>query len=121
MSSARPWPLCWTLAKRRRLSRDRVDLIVSAVAGDWAFHASDRFVSVDPTLDNPTEEYDPHANKTVVAVGADCWVVLGYTGLAFLDGKPTDQLIAEAISGYDDARNAHVLVAATEPALSGDS
>jgi hypothetical protein len=79
-----------------------VTLIVSAVVGNWAFHASDRFVSVDPTPDNPTGEYDPHANKTVVVVGTDCWVVLGYTGIAYLDGKPTDQLIAEAISGYDE-------------------
>jgi hypothetical protein len=77
-------------------------LIVSLVAGNWAFHASDRFVSVEPTPDNPTGEFDPHANKTVIVIGTDCWVVLGYTGIAFLDGKPTDQLIAEAISGYDE-------------------
>ncbi|CKI23813.1 hypothetical protein LTT02_28490 [Mycolicibacterium smegmatis] len=77
-------------------------LIVAAVVGNWAFHASDRFVSVEPTPDNPTGEYDPHSNKTVVVLGIDCWVVLGYTGLAFLDGKPTDRLIAEAISGYDE-------------------
>ena len=77
-------------------------LIVAAVAGNWAFHASDRFVSVEPTPDNPTGEFDPHSNKTVVVVGSDCWLVLGYTGIAYLDGKPTDQVIAEAISGYDD-------------------
>jgi hypothetical protein len=77
-------------------------LIVGLVAGNWAFHASDRFISVKPTSANPTGEYDPHSNKTVVVVGTDCWVVLGYTGLAFLDGRPTDQLIAEAISGYDE-------------------
>jgi hypothetical protein len=77
-------------------------LIVAAVTGKWAFHASDRFVSVKPTPANPTGEYDPHSNKTVVVVGTDCWVVLGYTGLAFLDGKPTDRVIAEAISGYDE-------------------
>lgn len=77
-------------------------LIVALVAGNWAFHASDRFVSVNPTPANPTGEYDPHSNKTVVVVGTDCWVVLGYTGLAFLGGKPTDRLIAEAISGYDE-------------------
>ncbi len=77
-------------------------LIVALVAGNWAFHASDRFVSVKPTPANPTGEYDPHSNKTVVVVGTDSWVVLGYTGLAFLDGKPTDRLLAEAISGYDE-------------------
>lgn len=72
------------------------------MAGNWAFHASDRFVSVKPTPANLTGEYDPHSNKTVVVVGTDCWVVLGYAGLAFLDGKPTDRLLAEAISGYDE-------------------
>ena len=77
-------------------------LIVAAVAGNWAFHASDRFVSVEPTPDNPTGEFDPHSNKTVAVVGSDCWIVLGYMGIAYLDGKPTDQLIAEAISGDDD-------------------
>ena len=77
-------------------------LIVAAVAGNWAFHASDRFVSVEPTPDNPTGEFDPHSNKTIVVVGSDCWLVLGYAGIAYLDGKPTDQLIAEAISGYDE-------------------
>lgn len=77
-------------------------LIVSLIAGHWAFHASDRIISVEPSTANPTGEYDPHSNKTVVVVGTDAWVVLGYSGLAFLDGKPTDPLIAEAISGYDD-------------------
>ena len=77
-------------------------LIVAVVAGNWAFHASDRVVSAEPTPDNPTGEFDPHSNKTVVVVGTDCWVVLGYTGIAYLDGKPTDHLIAEAISGCDE-------------------
>jgi hypothetical protein len=77
-------------------------LTVAVVAGNWAFHASDRFVSVEPMPDDPAGEFDPHSNKTVAVVGTDCWVVLGYTGLAYLDSKPTDQVIAEAISGYDD-------------------
>lgn len=77
-------------------------LIVAVATGNYAFHASDRYVSVQPTPKNPTGDWDLHANKTVVAIGSDCWLVLGYTGLAYLDGKPTDQVIAEAISGYDD-------------------
>jgi hypothetical protein len=79
-----------------------VTLIVAVATGNYAFHASDRYVSVQPTPKNPSGDWDLHANKTVVAIGSDCWLVLGYTGLAYLDGKPTDQLIAEAISGYDD-------------------
>ena len=59
-------------------------------------------MSVQPTPRNPGGDWDLHANKTVIATGSDCWLVLGYTGLAYLDGKPTDQVIAEAISGYED-------------------
>lgn len=77
-------------------------LIINAIWGPWAFHASDRFVSVPVTAQNPTGEFDPHSNKTVVVIGSDCWLVMGYTGIAYLNGRPTDQLIAEAISGYDD-------------------
>jgi hypothetical protein len=81
-------------------------LIVSAVAGNWAMHASDRYVGVKATPKGAPVEHDPHSNKTVVVCARDYWVVLGYTGLAYLDGKPTDQLIAEAISGYDDLSGA---------------
>jgi hypothetical protein len=77
-------------------------LILGAVFGNWAVHASDRHVTVSTTRRNPTGEHDPNANKTVVVTGSDCWLVLGYTGLAYLDGKPTDQVIAEAISGYEN-------------------
>lgn len=77
-------------------------LIVAVATGHYAFHASDRYVSVQKTPKNPSGDWDMHANKTVIAVGSDCWLVLGYTGLAYLDGRPTDQLIAEAISGYED-------------------
>ncbi|MGV0993529.1 MAG: hypothetical protein ACOYB7_14880 [Mycobacterium sp.] len=77
-------------------------LIVAVSTGNFAVHASDRYVSVQRTPRSPSGDWDVNANKTVVAIGSDCWVVLGYTGLAYLDGKPTDQVIAEAISGYDD-------------------
>jgi hypothetical protein len=80
-------------------------LIVAVAYRHYAFHASDRYVSVQPTPQNPGGDWDMHANKTVIAVGSDCWLALGYTGLAYLEGKPTDQLIAEAISGVDDLPN----------------
>lgn len=77
-------------------------LIINAVWGPWAFHASDRFLSTVATQGKPALPWDPHSNKTVVVLGSDCWLVLGYTGMAFLDRKPTDQVIAEAISGHPD-------------------
>ncbi|MDT7720338.1 MAG: hypothetical protein QOE94_1349 [Mycobacterium sp.] len=85
-----------------------VTLILSAVCGRWAFHASDRFVSVKKTPKNPTGEHDPHSNKTVVVVGSDCWEVIGYSGLAYLNGRPTDQLIAEVLSGREDLSSAGI-------------
>lgn len=58
------------------------------------------------TAQNPTGEFDPHSNKTVVVIGSGCWLVMGYSGVAYLNGKPTDQVIAEAISGYDNLSGA---------------
>ena len=41
------------------------------------------------------------ANKTVIVIGSDCWLVIGYTGLAYINDKPTDQFMAEAIAGHE--------------------
>ncbi|WP_405178422.1 hypothetical protein OG225_30650 [Nocardia sp. NBC_01377] len=76
-------------------------LILSAVTRGFVFHASDRLFTIQRKKGH-VEEWDPRANKTIVVVGSDCWLVLGYTGLAYLDGKPTDQFLAEAISGVSD-------------------
>ncbi|MBF6166229.1 hypothetical protein IU486_15855 [Streptomyces gardneri] len=75
-------------------------LILSAVTRGFVFHASDRLFTIKRR--GSVESWDPKANKTLVVVGDDCWLVLGYTGLAYLDGKPTDQFLAEAISGIPD-------------------
>lgn len=75
-------------------------LILSAVTRGLVFHASDRLFTVERR--GIVENWDPKANKTVVVVGDDCWLVLAYTGLAYLDGRSTDQFLAEAISGVPD-------------------
>jgi hypothetical protein len=31
--------------------------------------------------------------------GSDCWLVMGYTGLAYFDDKPTDAFIASVLAG----------------------
>lgn len=72
-------------------------LILGAVWRGRAIHASDRMLSV-----RNVGEFDAHSNKTVVVCGSDCRIVLGYSGLAFLNGKPTDEFIAEAITGLSD-------------------
>jgi hypothetical protein len=73
-------------------------LILSAVTNHCAFHASDRQVSKKERPNSRYRPHDLHSNKTVIVVARDCWLVIGYTGLADLDDKPTDQFIAEAIS-----------------------
>ena len=65
-------------------------LVLSATAGYHVFHASDRLTTITPTPKNPDRAWDIHANKTVIVCGLDCWLVLGYTGLAYFDDKPTD-------------------------------
>jgi hypothetical protein len=55
--------------------------------------------TITPTPKNPDRAWDIHANKTVIACGSDCWLVIGYTGLAYFDNKPTDSFIASVIAG----------------------
>ena len=43
-------------------------LILAAITGHYAIHASDRYTSIQPTPKYPSPDWDRHANKTVVAV-----------------------------------------------------
>jgi hypothetical protein len=54
---------------------------------------SDRLVS------QAGKPYDPVSNKNVVLRASDGLLVFGYTGLAFIDGIPTDSWIADRVSG----------------------
>lgn len=81
-------------------------LIVSAVCGPWAFQASDRRLSIRSKADGSYVEWDASSNKTLLVMGTDCWLVIGYTGLGYLDGRPTDQYLAECITGMDDLSDA---------------
>jgi hypothetical protein len=93
---------CFRSGTKGALSSRLVTLIINAVWGPWAFHASDRYVSIQATQRNPQGEWDPHSNKTVIVIGSDCWLVMGYSGLAYLNGRPTDQYLAECVSGIVD-------------------
>ena len=59
--------------------------------------ASDRLVSLSPDL----RPYDPNANKSLILGTVDGVALIGYTGLAYIDGRPTDQWIAETLTGLD--------------------
>lgn len=67
-------------------------LILSVATPAYALHVSDRLVSAGG------KPFDPLANKTVVFRARDGLVAIGYTGMAFIDGLPTDSWIANGIS-----------------------
>ncbi len=68
-------------------------LVLSVATPAYALQVSDRLVS------KGGKPHDPLANKTVVLGATDGLLVFGYTGLAFLDGMPTDTWIADQITG----------------------
>ncbi|MDV8055531.1 hypothetical protein, partial [Rhodococcus sp. IEGM 1343] len=65
-------------------------LILAATVGHHVFHTSDRLITVPSRVKNRSQAWDIASNKTVIVVASDCWLVIGYTGLAYLDGIPTD-------------------------------
>jgi hypothetical protein len=77
-------------------------LVIGGLTRGYVFHASDRLTTVTSTAKNPDNAWDIHSNKTVIVVGSDCWLVIGYTGLAYLDGIPTDQFIASVLANRGD-------------------
>lgn len=77
-------------------------LVFGAVCGYYVFHASDRLTTITSTVKNRDNTWDIHANKTVIVCGQGSWLVIGYTGLAYLDGKPTDEFIASILAGGAD-------------------
>jgi len=81
-----------------------VTIVVNAFFGTgdvrcpWVMvHATDRLVS----LQHPDrfEPKYPVFNKTVVYRASDAIVTIGFTGLAFLDGQPTDEWLASTLAG----------------------
>ena len=71
--------------------------IVAAIGPGFLMQASDRLVSLAPSL----RPYDPNANKSLILGAVDGVALIGYTGLAYIDGRPTDQWIAETLTGLD--------------------
>lgn len=67
-------------------------LVISVSTPAYALHVSDRLVS------KGGRPHDPLANKTVVVRASDGLLVIGYTGLAFCDGRTTDSWIANVIT-----------------------
>jgi hypothetical protein len=70
-----------------------VTLHLTYISNLWLVHVSDRLLTTNGTT------FDARANKTVLFAARDALVVLGYAGLAALDGMYTDDWLAEKIEG----------------------
>ncbi len=73
-------------------------LILNGLGPYSAYQVSDRLVTIR-ACGNGAKEFDAFSNKTVVFRGADGIISISYTGLAFIRKKPTDQWMAEILSG----------------------
>lgn len=69
------------------------------VSQRYVLQVSDRLVS--RPINNRIVPFDPRSNKNVVYFARDAYVVIAYTGLAYLEGRTTDQWIAEKLIGED--------------------
>lgn len=74
---------------------DAMTIILTAVLPNVVIQASDRLV----TLRGDYRVHDTTANKSIVYVGAGCRLAIGYTGLAYINGIPTDEWIVEQLHG----------------------
>lgn len=64
---------------------------------DSVIQASDRRLTIRD--EQGLSVYDSSANKTIVYVGKDCRLVLGYTGPGHVEGIPTDAWISGLLTG----------------------
>ncbi len=71
-------------------------LILGIHVNGHAIQVSDRLVSLNG---EPPSKWDTLANKTVVCFVRRGVVSISYTGRAYIEGIPTDQWIAERLSG----------------------
>jgi hypothetical protein len=72
--------------------------ILSLTARGYVLQASDRLVSMRRSP-HVLEAHDPLFNKHILYVAKDAVVSIGFTGLAYISGIPTDQWIASVLTG----------------------
>ena len=68
-------------------------LIVTRTSCRYALMVTDRKVTTNGA------EYDPDANKNILFGDRNAVVAIGYTGMAYIGTVPTDQWIAQALTG----------------------
>ncbi len=71
-------------------------LVMGLIHAPLAFHVGDRLVTNQEK--GRREPWDPLANKSVLVLAQNGYMCISYSGLAYINGKPTDQWLAEAAS-----------------------
>jgi hypothetical protein len=74
-------------------------LVMSLIHAPIALHVGDRLVTQQEK--GRRKEWDPLANKSVLVLAQNGYMCISYSGLAYINGKPTDQWLAEAASGQE--------------------
>ena len=68
-------------------------LVLTVAASRFVVQVSDRLTTTSGV------EHDPRANKSIVFVSRDGVFAISYSGIAYLDGAPTDEWIGSALVG----------------------
>lgn len=71
--------------------------IIAGLGPRFLIQASDRLVSLSGSL----KPHDTNATKTIILSAIDGVALIGYCGLAYMDGVPTDQWMAQVLTGQD--------------------
>lgn len=74
-------------------------LHITYVSPQFVLQVSDRLVTLSSR--GRLAPFDTAANKTVVYFARDAYVSIGYAGRAYLEGRPTDQWIADKLIGEE--------------------
>jgi hypothetical protein len=80
-----------------------VTLILSLVTAGYALQISDRRLTQKKA--GRYELWDPASNKSIILLGHDGVISMGYSGPAFIGNATTDGWIAEVLSGIDLGAN----------------
>ena len=70
-------------------------LVITRTSAAYALMVTDRKVTKNGA------EYDPDSNKNIVFSDRNAVVTVGYTGAAYIGTIPTDQWIAQTLTGLN--------------------
>jgi hypothetical protein len=76
-------------------------MVLACASSAFMTMVSDRLVSLQTPNGKYAGRHDTASNKNIVYRAADSIVAIGYSGLAYLEGIPTDQWIAQLLTGVE--------------------